>query len=271
MPELPEVETTRRGIAPLLVGLTVTNAVLRTEKLRWPLDSRLPKLLSGRKLLGLKRRAKYLLFEFTNGTLLLHLGMSGSLRVLSLETPPGRHDHADIHFSNGSCLRLTDPRKFGALLWVEEDPFAHPLLGSLGPEPLDDEFDGVYLYTRSRRRKLAVKSYIMDQKLVVGVGNIYASEALFRSGIRPDRPAGGLSKDLYRRLAAEIKLVLASAIEAGGTTLQDFKQADGRPGYFKQELNVYGRAGEDCPSCGRPIQVLRIGQRSTYFCRRCQR
>lgn len=270
MPELPEVETTLRGIAPLLVGQTVEAAVLRTAKLRWPLDPQLDALLVGKALKDIRRRAKYLLFNFGDGCLLLHLGMSGSLRVLTRNTLPGKHDHFDLVFSGGQIMRLTDPRKFGAVLWIA-DPDQHRLLLNLGPEPLEDVFSGAYLHQRSRGRRLAVKPFIMSQQIVVGVGNIYASEALFRARIRPDRPAGGVGLKSYSRLAVVIKDVLREAIAAGGTTLQDFQQSDGRPGYFKQELQVYGRDGQACPECSGPIRSVRLGQRSTYFCTHCQR
>jgi len=271
MPELPEVETTRRGIAPLLIGHTVAGVELRTPKLRWPLDPGLAEQLKTRQVLGVRRRAKYLLLEFENGCLLLHLGMSGSLRVIPSQMPAGPHDHVDIRFVGDQSLRLTDPRKFGAVLWVGDKPEEHPLLRSLGPEPLDKAMNGGYLFRCSRQRRLAVKAFIMDQKVVVGIGNIYASEALFRAGVRPDRPAGKIGAARFGRLADEIKAVLKEAIAAGGTTLQDFQQADGRPGYFRQKLKVYGRGGEPCPVCGGDILVKTIGQRSTFFCRFCQR
>lgn len=270
MPELPEVETTLRGIEPLLCSHTVAGVILRTEKLRWPLDRNLETRLTGARLKSVRRRAKYLLFDFGRGTLLLHLGMSGSLRVVDPQIPAGKHDHVDLIFRDAGTLRLTDPRKFGGLLWVDGAPELHALLHNLGPEPLAKEFDAEHLYRCSSRRRIAVKSFIMDQKVVVGVGNIYASEALFRALIRPDIPAGGLSLERCRRLVREIKTVLSEAIAAGGTTLQDFQQVDGRPGYFKQNLLVYGREGQPCPSCGKQIRNLRIGQRSTFFCRSCQ-
>ncbi len=271
MPELPEVETTCRGIAPLISGKTIAQLILRAEKLRWPLDQSLCLQLPGQTLLAVERRAKYLLLYTGQGTLLLHLGMSGSLRVIPAETTENKHDHVDLIFTDGSCLRLTDPRKFGALLWTEADPFSHPLLANLGPEPLSDQFSGDYLYTASRKRKIAVKPFVMDQKLVVGVGNIYASEALFGAGIDPRLPAGKIGRERYRRLAAEIKRVLELAIAAGGTTINDFSQSDGKPGYFKQQLQVYGRDGQPCLSCGRKLRTMRLGQRSTYFCSHCQR
>jgi len=271
MPELPEVETTRRGIAPLITNQTVAEIILRTGKLRWPLDPNLAGVLPGQKIHAVKRRAKYLLLQCDSGSLILHLGMSGNLRVVPASTTVGRHDHVDLVFSNGNCLRFNDPRKFGVLLWVSVDPLSHPLLAGLGPEPLGEELTGDYLYRNSRSRKIAVKPFVMDQKLVVGVGNIYASEALFRAGIRPDRPAGKIGRRRYALLAEGIRQVLGEAIAAGGTTINDFRQNDGKPGYFRQQLQVYGRAGESCTACGRLIVCVRLGQRSTYFCPGCQR
>jgi len=271
MPELPEVETTRRGIAPLICGKTIAELILRTEKLRWPLDRSLCRSLPGQTILSVERRAKYLLLRAGQGTLILHLGMSGSLRIVPAETTENKHDHVDLILTDGSCLRFTDPRKFGALLWTAADPLEHPLLAHLGPEPLAAEFSGEYLYRSSRKRKIAVKPFVMDQKLVVGVGNIYASEALFSAGIVPCLPAGKVSRERYQRLAGEIKQVLQQAIAAGGTTISDFKQSDGKPGYFKQELRVYGREGEPCKLCGQPVKSIRLGQRSTFYCTKCQR
>jgi len=271
MPELPEVETTRRGLEPLLTGRRIEAVTLRTAKLRWPLEPELGAAVCGQRVVAVKRRAKYLLLELEGDTLLLHLGMSGSLRVVPAGLAAGKHDHIDLRFDDGMLLRFQDPRKFGALLRLTGPAENHPLLRDLGPEPLAAEFDGEHLYAVSRQRRLAVKPFIMDQKVVVGVGNIYANEALFRAGIRPDRAAGSLGRQPYRRLAEQIRLVLGAAIRAGGTTLQDFAQADGRPGYFRQELQVYGRGGEPCLVCGRTLAVSRLGQRSTFFCRHCQR
>jgi len=270
MPELPEVETTRRGIALLITGCQIAELLLRTDKLRWPLDRSLCESLPGQSVRKVERRAKYLLLHCNDGALILHLGMSGSLRVVAADRTENKHDHVDLIFTNGSCLRFNDPRKFGALLWCDE-PQRHPLLANLGPEPLSDQFDGEYLWQASRQRKTAIKPFIMDQKLVVGVGNIYASEALFRAGIRPAAVAGRVSRARYEKLAAAIKQVLAEAIAAGGTTIADFQQADGKPGYFAQQLQVYGRQGEPCPQCGRPVSSVKLGQRSTYFCRSCQK
>jgi len=271
MPELPEVETTRKGIAPLITGCQIAELVLRAEKLRWPLDRQLCETLPGQLLEKVERRAKYLLLRCSKGTLILHLGMSGSLRVIDAATTESKHDHVDLIFTNGSCLRFNDPRKFGALLWCAGDPAAHSLLAGLGPEPLADEFNGDYLWQVARQRKIAVKPFIMDQQLVVGVGNIYASEALFRARIRPTLAAGKVSRARYRQLAAAIQEILAAAIRAGGTTIADFQGVDGKPGYFRQQLQVYGREGEPCPVCSRSISCVRLGQRSTYFCGNCQR
>lgn len=270
MPELPEVETTRRGIAPLVEGRRVTGVVIREHRLRWPIPGTLPALLARRKLLQVERRAKYLLLRFRHGTLMIHLGMSGSLRVLPGDSVAERHDHFDLVLGD-RCLRLRDPRRFGAVLWTEEDPLRHPLLDHLGPEPLSPEFDAGHLHGLSRGRRVPVKQFIMDGRVVVGVGNIYASEALFQAGIHPSRPCGRIALERYQRLAMAVKSVLAAAIEQGGTTLQDFRQADGNPGYFAQELKVYGRAGAPCPDCGSPLRQKVIGQRSSYYCGRCQR
>ena len=271
MPELPEVETTRRGIEPHLRGQRIKRVTVRQPRLRWPVPAELPELLRGRTVQAVERRAKYLLVTFSHGTLILHLGMSGSLRVIEAGEPAGFHDHVDIEFGSGQALRLTDPRRFGAVLWAEADPHAHPLLRELGPEPLTDAFDGDSLFERARGRSAPIKTFLMDNHVVVGVGNIYANEALFAAGIRPDRAAGRVSRERYQRLAAEVKTVLARAIEQGGTTLRDFVGGDGKPGYFKVELAVYGRGGEDCRSCRAPLHEVRLGQRSTVYCRHCQR
>ncbi|APG27099.1 DNA-formamidopyrimidine glycosylase [Syntrophotalea acetylenivorans] len=271
MPELPEVETIRCGIEPFIKGRQVSRVVVRTPRLRWPIPVDLASQMCGRTVQDVERRAKYLLLRTEAGTLLIHLGMSGYLRVLEQPQAPGKHDHADIEFSGGICLRLNDVRRFGALLWLDGDPAQHPLLAGLGPEPLSEELTGDYLYQRSRGRRLAVKPFIMDSKVVVGVGNIYASEALFRAGIDPARAAGRISLVRYRRLAEAIRQVLREAITAGGTTLRDFSDQDGRPGYFAQQLQVYGRGGEPCSVCGQAIVKIQLGQRSTYFCRQCQR
>ncbi len=271
MPELPEVETTRRGIAPHLLGRRVERVIVREPRLRWPVPAELPALLQGRQVLEVGRRGKYLLIRFRHGHLLLHLGMSGSLRVLDASTPPQKHDHIDLCLSGGLCLRLRDPRRFGAVLWTSEPPESHPLLAPLGPEPLGEAFDGAHLHRAGQTRRSAVKGLIMDSHVVVGVGNIYASESLFRAGIHPSRPANRISAERYASLARAIREVLAEAIAQGGTTLRDFQREDGRPGYFAQDLRVYGRSGEGCPQCGEPIHSRLIGQRSSFFCPRCQR
>ena len=271
MPELPEVETTRCGIAPHVTGQDVHQVVIRQPRLRWPIPRELPRLLGGRRIEQVRRRAKYLLFDCGHGHLLIHLGMSGSLRIVRADTPPDKHDHLDIVFTNGQALRLHDPRRFGAVLWCEGDPYTHELLASLGPEPLGDGFSADYLYPRLRGRKLAIKQAIMDNKLVVGVGNIYANEALFLAGIRPTTAAGRLSRARVERLVATIRQVLAAAITQGGTTLRDFVGGDGKPGYFAQQLKVYGREGLPCLSCQTPIRQRVQGQRSSWYCPQCQR
>lgn len=271
MPELPEVETTRRGIAPHTQDHCIDKVVVRQPKLRWPVPRGLTQKLAGRRIESVSRRAKYLLLGFDNGTLILHLGMSGSLRIVTATEAAGKHDHVDIVLDNGRALRLTDPRRFGAVLWTRETPDSHELLASLGPEPLSDAFDGDYLFQRSRGRKNSIKQFIMDGKIVVGVGNIYASESLYLAGINPKRVAGKVSRERYLKLAEAIKQVLAAAIEQGGTTLRDFVGGDGKPGYFAQKLNVYGKEGEPCPACDTAIKQLVLGQRSTYYCPRCQR
>ncbi|GAA4494108.1 bifunctional DNA-formamidopyrimidine glycosylase/DNA-(apurinic or apyrimidinic site) lyase [Pseudaeromonas paramecii] len=270
MPELPEVEVTRQGIAPHLAGQTITAVRVRESRLRWPVPSDIQQLV-GCTILSVRRRAKYLLLETELGTAILHLGMSGNLRVLPLGAPVMKHDHVDIELGSGQLLRLHDPRRFGALLWTPEDPARHPLLAKLGPEPLTDAFTAEYLLMRSRGRKGPIKPWLMDNHLVVGVGNIYANEALFAAHIDPRRPAGSLSASEAEVLVAEIKAVLTRAIGQGGTTLKDFTKADGKPGYFAQQLQVYGRAGQGCLACGHPLEEIRLGQRSTVFCPLCQR
>lgn len=271
MPELPEVETTRRGIAPHLLGRRVEQVIVRDPRLRWPVPASLPEALTGQCVEAVQRRAKYLLLRTAAGTVIVHLGMSGSLRVLPVGIPAERHDHADLVLDNARVLRLRDPRRFGALLWTPDDPLHHRLLAALGPEPLDAQFNGDHLYRRSRGRRGPVKSFIMDNHVVVGLGNIYANETLFRAGIRPTRPCGLISRARYARLADAAKEVLAEAIDAGGTTLRDFTREDGSPGYFKIALKVYGRADEPCPVCATSIRVTVVGQRSTFYCPRCQR
>ena len=269
MPELPEVETTRRGVAPHVVGRRVERLIVREPRLRWPVPDDLAARLEGRRITDIRRRAKYLLFDTAEGSLIVHLGMSGRLQVVPADQRPRKHDHVDVVIDSGHALRFHDPRRFGSMHWSAE-PMAHALLGRLGPEPLSEDFDGDYLYERARGRRAAIKVFVMDAAVVVGVGNIYASEALYRAGIHPLRAAGRVSRPRMHALAGAIKAVLASAIEAGGTTLRDFFGGDGSPGYFAQELNVYGRAGEPCPGCGKPVSQRVIGQRSTFYCTRCQ-
>lgn len=270
MPELPEVETTRRGIAPHIEGRRVTGVILRRPDLRWPIPPEVSTLLPGQVIDSVERRAKYLLLRTEAGTALLHLGMSGMLRVLPAHTPIGKHDHVDIAFDSGQVLRFTDPRRFGALLWQMPGE-THELLEGIGPEPLTDAFDGDLLWRVSRGRSAAVKTFLMDNAVVVGVGNIYASEALFAAGIDPRRAAGKISRERYRKLATEVKRILAHAIDRGGTTLRDFLAPDGAPGYFFQELFAYGRAGEPCKACGTAIRVVTLGQRASFYCPGCQK
>ena len=290
MPELPEVETTRRGLAAHLTGLKIADVVIRNAQLRWPIPKSLPRLLRGLTILSLKRRAKYLLMDCGSGTLILHLGMSGSLRVLPYvmcaapargtpvgtpllrsDPPAGKHDHFDLILDNGTLMRLRDPRRFGAVLWHSGDPATHPLLTTLGPEPLEKDFDAHYLYQATRGRSISIKQCIMDNHVVVGVGNIYANEALFRAGIRPQLAAGKLSLPRCTKLVAEIRATLAEAINLGGSTLRDFVNTSGQPGYFQQTYWVYGRAGEPCRRCGAPIRQVKQGQRSSFYCGNCQK
>ncbi|MFZ2160842.1 MAG: bifunctional DNA-formamidopyrimidine glycosylase/DNA-(apurinic or apyrimidinic site) lyase [Sideroxyarcus sp.] len=271
MPELPEVETTLRGIEPHLSGQQVKDVIIRNSRLRWPIPENLPRLLRGQTMRGLQRRAKYLLIAFDHGTLILHLGMSGSLRILPSGTPAAKHDHFDLVLNSGQLLRLRDPRRFGAVLWHEGNVAQHPLLAALGPEPLEAAFDDEYLHRATRSRKAAIKPVIMDSHLVVGVGNIYANEALFRAGIRPQLAANKLSPARCRRLAQNIREVLLEAIRQGGSTLRDFVHSDGSSGYFQQNYFVYGRTGEPCRICGTPIKQIKQGQRSTFYCPVCQR
>ena len=275
MPELPEVETTRRGLAPHVEGRRIQAVTLRRPDLRWPIPPEVARELPGQRIDAVRRRAKYLLMDTAAGSAVLHLGMSGSLRVLPATTPVGAHDHVDIALDgergrSGRVLRFTDPRRFGCLLWQPVGQ-VHPLLQGLGPEPLSDAFDGDYLFALSRGRRAPVKTFLMDQAVVVGVGNIYAAESLFRAGISPLRAAGKVSRERYAALATAVKDILAYAITRGGTTLRDFLNPDGAPGYFEQELSAYGRGGEACPRCGRAMKQATIGQRTTVWCGYCQR
>lgn len=269
MPELPEVETTKRGIEPWLKDQTISKIIVRQPKLRWPVSEEIH-LLEGEQILSLTRRAKYILVETAKGTAIWHLGMSGSLRLVEAGEDPGGHDHIDWQLSNGKVLRYHDPRRFGALLWVAPGEDSEHL-SHLGPEPLSDDFDADYLFQRSRGKSQAIKTFIMDGKVVVGVGNIYANESLFMAGIRPQTAAGKISKQRYERLVSEIKKVLAAAIEQGGTTLRDFVGGDGKPGYFAQQLFVYGRGGQPCKFCNTTLKEIRQGQRATVYCPSCQR
>ena len=275
MPELPEVEVTRRGIEPHLVGSRVDKAVVRSRRLRRPVATGLERKLAGRRIERLTRRGKYLLIHTDAGTLIIHLGMSGSLRIVAADVPPAPHDRFDLVFMRGRgrrrVLRFTDVRRFGTVLWTKGSPLRHRLLAPLGVEPLSGAFDGAYLYRRSRHRTVAVKQFVMDAKVVAGVGNIYANEALFLAGIHPTRRAGRISLARYGSLAASIRRVLRQAIDQGGTTLRDFVREDGRPGYFRVSLRVYGREGLPCFRCRRKIVCRRVGQRSSFYCANCQK
>jgi formamidopyrimidine-DNA glycosylase len=280
MPELPEVETTRRGLAPHLEGRRVLGATLRRPDLRWPIPREIETVLPSQRITGIRRRAKYLLMDTEAGSALWHLGMSGSMRVLPADTPVQAHDHIDLLIEGKGraapkVLRFNDPRRFGSLLWQPPGE-THELLRDLGPEPLSDDFDGAafngdYLFERSRGRSAPVKAFLMDQKVVVGVGNIYAAEALFAAGVSPLRAAGKVSRERYHAIAQEIRRILAYAITRGGTTLRDFLSPDSTPGYFAQELSAYGRGGEPCPKCGRPLKQAMLAQRATVWCGHCQR
>lgn len=269
MPELPEVETSRRGIEPHIVDARISRVVIRERRLRWPVAKEVDGNLPGQTITSVGRRAKYLLINTQKGSAILHLGMSGSVCIVNHDTPAGVHDHVDIEFESGLVLRFRDPRRFGSLHW-SESPLSHPLLSKLGPEPLSDEFNGVYLRRKSRGRRISVKQFIMNAQIVVGVGNIYASESLFMAGINPRRAAGRVALHRYNRLADAIKEVLSKAIKAGGTTLRDFYGGDGEAGYFQQQLEAYGREDEPCRRCNTPITVIVQGQRSTFYCRNCQ-
>ena len=274
MPELPEVEVTRRGIAPALTGNRVFAVIVRTPALRYPLPENLEQELGGQRLAAVSRRGKYLLLDFGHGHLLIHLGMSGSLRLVPASLPAEKHDHFDLVFGierGKVALRLRDPRRFGAILWLGRDAPVHPLLAVLGVEPLTDEFNAGWLQQELAGLSAAIKPTLMDSHRVVGIGNIYASESLFRAGIDPRTPAGKISLKRLERLVPVIKATLAAAIDAGGSSLRDFVRSDGSSGYFQQQYFVYGRGGEPCRVCGRPIKELRQGQRATFFCASCQR
>ncbi len=270
MPELPEVETTRRGIEPWLVAQHVTSVTVRQRQLRWPIPHNLSSIVN-QPINSVGRRGKYLLIDTGKTVTLIHLGMSGSLRLCQPELPLKTHDHVIFALSNQFELRYHDPRRFGCVLTTQEPISQHPLLASLGPEPLENEFDGALLHRLSRKRKQAIKNFIMDSKTVVGVGNIYASESLFAAGIRPGIAAGSVSRARYERLAIEIKQVLKRSIDMGGTTLRDFVNSEGEPGYFAQNLSVYGRANEPCHVCHTTVKSVILGQRSSFYCPACQR
>jgi formamidopyrimidine-DNA glycosylase len=276
VPELPEVETTRRGLAAHLTGLTISDVIIRNAKLRWPIPQDMPELLRGCTIVSLKRRAKYLLMDCGSGTLILHLGMSGSLRILPASSVPQKHEHFDLMLSNDTLMRLRDPRRFGAVRRHTGDAATHPLLSSLGPEPLENDlsahnFDARYLHQATRGRSISIKQCIMDSHIVVGVGNIYANEALFRAGIKPQLAASKLTLPRCAKLVAEIRATLAEAIELGGSSLRDFVNTSGEAGYFQQHYWVYGRSGEPCLRCGSLIKQIRQGQRSSFYCGHCQK
>ncbi len=272
MPELPEIETTKRGISPHISGKSIAHAIVRQPKLRWPIPEDLSEQLADQPVLAVERRAKYLLIQLPTGVLIIHLGMSGSLRIhAEADVPPQKHDHVDIVFQDGTLLRYKDPRRFGAILWFNGAAEHHPLLSKLGPEPLGDDFTGPYLYNKLQQQKRAIKLAIMDNHILVGVGNIYANEALFHSKIHPLTPANQISKAKCQKLATEIKTVLLRAIDKGGSTLRDFVGSDGQAGYFQQEYFVYGRAKHACRTCGHEIEQTKIGQRTSFYCPVCQK
>ncbi|PPD35618.1 MAG: DNA-formamidopyrimidine glycosylase [Methylomonas sp.] len=270
MPELPEVETSRRGIAPHILGKTFQQVTIRQPNLRWPVPDTIAGILPGLRLDQIDRRGKYLLLSTTAGSLLLHLGMSGNLRITTADQPVLKHDHVDFVFADQTILRFNDQRRFGAVLWTDSATEQHPLIAELGPEPLSEHFHADYLFNRCQNRRIPIKSLIMDSHVVVGVGNIYASESLFMAGILPTRPAEDVTLNECQRLTTAIKTVLQWAIDQGGTTLRDFVNAQGKPGYFQQSLSVYGRTGQSCLKCAEPIQHLKLAQRASYFCNHCQ-
>lgn len=271
MPELPEVEVTRLGIIPAAVGQAVTHFRIHHPTLRWPIPAQLPKLLAQQPVLDITRRGKYLLWHFPKGTLLMHFGMSGKLRLVTADAARERHDHVEWLFANGSCIRLHDPRRFGCVLWTNEDVFQHPLLAELGPEPLSKDFSVKYLMQKMQNKTQAIKPFLMDSHVVVGVGNIYATEALFKAGINPTTPAKSVTLEQVQHLVPAIKQILRTAIRHGGTTIRDFLSSEGQRGYFSLHLNVYGRAGEPCLQCGTIIKGIRQAQRATTYCPQCQK
>ncbi|BDX04533.1 bifunctional DNA-formamidopyrimidine glycosylase/DNA-(apurinic or apyrimidinic site) lyase [Planctobacterium marinum] len=274
MPELPEVETTKRGISPHVLQQRIANVTIRQRSLRWPIPDNIEQILTGQRITAIERRAKYLLLYLEHNTqkaLLIHLGMSGSLRIAKPDDAILKHDHADIGFENGLILRYSDPRRFGCILWLDTPPIENKLLSHLGPEPLSEEFDGDYLWQKSRGKSIAVKQFVMDQKVVTGIGNIYATEALFTAGIHPNKAAGKVSKAKYALFVADAKRILERSITQGGTTLRDFVGGDGKPGYFAQQLLVYGRKGEPCPNCATTLKEIRLSNRSSVYCSQCQK
>jgi formamidopyrimidine-DNA glycosylase len=271
VPELPEVETIRRGIEPHVVGRTIRRVVVRDRRLRWPIPKTFARQLTGRRIRAVQRRGKYLLLDLGEGRVILHMGMTGRLSVLDPGVPVKKHDHLDLELSGGLTLRFNDSRRFGAALWWPGTQPSHVLLRHMGPEPFADDFDADYLFRLSRGRRAPVKNFLMDGRVVVGVGNIYAVEALFRAGIRPMRPAGKVTRAEYETLVASVRAVLEAAIGAGGTTFRDFRGSGGEPGYFATKLFVYDRGGEPCLKCRTPIKRIVIGQRSTFYCPRCQK
>lgn len=271
MPELPEVETTRLGISPHVTGQIITDVIIRNKKLRWPITATLKKDLLNQSFQTIDRRGKYLLCYTNHGCMIIHLGMSGSLCIVDKQNKPKKHDHVDILFASRKILRFHDPRRFGSILWTRKDPLQHKLIKHLGPEPLSKDFNGGLLHQRSKKRTQAVKNFIMDSHNVVGVGNIYASESLFMAGINPKRKAGNVSLERYERLTEAIQIILKQSIKQGGTTLRDFVNGDGNPGYFQQQLNVYARTGLPCKYCESIIKEIKLGQRSSFYCPTCQR
>ena len=270
MPELAEVETTRLGILPHIQGKVIAKIIIRQHQLRWPVPRELMTLLPGKQFTTVQRRGKYLLFSTDSGTMIVHLGMSGCLRIVNVDEPVRKHDHVDIIFETGGCLRYTDPRRFGSIHWTTADTNQHKLLRQLGPEPLSSAFNPRYLLRQAQNRRVCIKTFIMNSQIVVGVGNIYATESLFRAKIHPLQIAADLSEQQAQLLVQSIKNVLRAAIKQGGTTLRDFRKSDGRPGYFRQHLQVYGKAGKLCSVCSTQLKLLRINQRSTVFCPKCQ-
>ena len=270
MPELPEVETTRRGILPHIENQTIVKAIIRERRLRWLIPANLPQILRNKTIIKVERRAKYLLLITHEGTIIIHLGMSGFLNILLEHSPIKKHDHIDLVLSNHKILRFTDPRRFGAFIWTEKTPHEHELLQHLGVEPLSQNFTGRYLHLSAKNRKAPIKSFLMDNKIVTGIGNIYATEALFAAGIHPTAPANSISIERLEKLVKSSKQILRQAIKHGGTTLKDFVNSDGKPGYFSNQLKVYGRAGKKCFVCQSILQSMQIGQRSTVYCKHCQ-